>query len=84
MRPAHRAQGFGIVIVTHKLGEVRAIADRVTVLRGGRTVLARRRRPTTTTTSELIEAMVGRAVPALPAEREPVPPSDVPALELAA
>jgi ABC-type uncharacterized transport system ATPase subunit len=30
-----RDQGFGIVIVTHKLNEVREIAGRVTVLRGG-------------------------------------------------
>jgi simple sugar transport system ATP-binding protein len=73
--------GFGIVIVTHKLGEVRAIADRVTVLRAGRTVL-HGVDPDDYDDEQLIEAMVGRAVPALPAEREPVPPSDVPALEL--
>ncbi|HEY0815806.1 MAG TPA: ATP-binding cassette domain-containing protein [Pseudonocardia sp.] len=56
-----RANGFGVVIVTHKLNEVRAIADRVTVLRGGRVVLAG------VTVAEyddpaLIEAMVGRPV----------------------
>ena len=34
-----RDQGLGIVLVTHKLNEVRAIADRVTVLRGGQAVL---------------------------------------------
>ena len=34
-----RDQGLGVVIVTHKLGEVRAIADRVTVMRAGRVVL---------------------------------------------
>ncbi len=34
-----RGRGLGVVIVTHKLGEVRAIADRVTVLRGGRVIL---------------------------------------------
>jgi ABC-type uncharacterized transport system ATPase subunit len=73
--------GFGIVIVTHKLGEVRAIADRVTVLRAGRTVL-HGVDPGDYDDEQLIEAMVGRAVPALPAEREPTPPSDVPALEL--
>ncbi len=31
-----RAEGVGIVIITHKMREVREIADRVTVLRGGR------------------------------------------------
>ena len=34
-----RDQGLGIVLVTHKLNEVRAIADQVTVLRGGQAVL---------------------------------------------
>ena len=75
------ATGFGVVIVTHKLGEVRAIADRVTVLRAGRTVL-HGVDPADYDDEELIEAMVGRAVPALPADREPTPPSEVLALEL--
>jgi ABC-type uncharacterized transport system ATPase subunit len=30
--------GCGVVLVTHKLAEIRQVADRVTVLRGGRTV----------------------------------------------
>jgi general nucleoside transport system ATP-binding protein len=33
------AQGRGVVLVGHKLDEVMGVADRVTVLRGGRTVL---------------------------------------------
>ncbi len=33
-----RAGGFSIVFISHKLGEVAAIADRVVVLRGGRKV----------------------------------------------
>lgn len=73
--------GFGIVIVTHKLGEVRAIADRVTVLRSGRTVLSGVD-PDDYDDEQLVEAMVGRAVPALSVERRAVPPSDVAALEL--
>jgi len=56
-----RSQGFGIVIVTHKLDEVRTIADRATVLRGGRTILENVR-PGDYTDGELIEAMVGRSV----------------------
>lgn len=32
------AQGCGVVMVTHKLAEIRRIADRATVLRGGRVV----------------------------------------------
>jgi simple sugar transport system ATP-binding protein len=31
-------KGCGVVLVTHKLAEIKKIADRVTVLRGGRTV----------------------------------------------
>ena len=45
-----RAEGVGIVLITHKMREVREIADQVTVLRGGRVVLVRRRRPTRSTT----------------------------------
>jgi simple sugar transport system ATP-binding protein len=37
---ALRARGVAIVIITHKMREVRRIADRVSVLRGGRMVLS--------------------------------------------
>ncbi|CAN5119471.1 ABC transporter ATP-binding protein [soil metagenome] len=67
-----RDSGFGVVIVTHKLGEVRAIADRVTVLRGGVPILEGVD-PSAYTNDELIEAMVGRAVATLSADRAPVP-----------
>lgn len=63
-----RASGYGVVIVTHKLNEVRAIADRVTVLRAGRVVL-NGVDPTAYDDAELVEAMVGRAVPPLPDSR---------------
>jgi ABC-type uncharacterized transport system ATPase subunit len=56
-----RDQGFAIIIVTHKLDEVRTIADRATVLRGGQTVLVDVD-PSDYTNAELVEAMVGRAV----------------------
>ena len=65
---AMRDQGLGVVIVTHKLGEVRAIADRVTVLRGGRVIL-NGVDPADHTDAELVEAMVGRQVPPLTAQR---------------
>ncbi|TDM76017.1 ABC transporter ATP-binding protein, partial [Lactobacillus crispatus] len=32
------SRGCGVVLVTHKLAEIKKIADRVTVLRGGRVV----------------------------------------------
>ncbi|BCB90177.1 ABC transporter ATP-binding protein [Phytohabitans suffuscus] len=63
-----RAAGLSLVIITHKLGEARAIADRVTVLRGGRVVL-RNADPAGLRDADLVEAMVGRAVPTLRAER---------------
>ena len=56
-----RQQGFGILIVTHKLDEVRAIADKATVLRAGGPVLVNVD-PADYTNEELVEAMVGRSV----------------------
>jgi rhamnose transport system ATP-binding protein len=53
-----RSEGVGIIYVSHRLEEVLSIADRVTVLRDGRTVATRPRegldRPT------LISLMIGR------------------------
>lgn len=76
-----RAQGFGVLIVTHKLNEVRAIADRVTVLRGGVTILEGVD-PADYDDEQLITAMVGHAVPGLPEERAPVPDDSDAALVL--
>ena len=60
---AVRAEGAGIVYISHRLEEVAAIADRVTVLRDGETIatcdakgLAR---------AELIRMMVGREIEAI-------------------
>jgi simple sugar transport system ATP-binding protein len=77
-----RAAGYGIVIVTHKLNEVRAIADRVTVLRGGR-VIMNGADPAAHDDAELIEAMVGVRVPPLARTREEIDSAAVPALALA-
>jgi ABC-type uncharacterized transport system ATPase subunit len=56
-----RAEGAGIVIITHKMREVRDIADRVTVLRAGRVVL--KDVPTGDISSDdLVTAMVGGSV----------------------
>lgn len=73
-----RASGYGVVIVTHKLDEVRQIADRVTVLRAGRSVL-RGVRPHDHDDASLVEHMVGRRVPALALDR-PATPADAPAV----
>jgi ABC-type uncharacterized transport system ATPase subunit len=76
-----RSRGLSVIIITHKLGEARSIADRVTVLRGGKVVL-QDTDPASLTDDELIEAMVGRAVGNLPAQRTPIEPGALPALVL--
>lgn len=54
-----KAEGTSIVFITHKLREVRAVADRITVIRRGKVV--GEASPTSTDT-ELASLMVGRAV----------------------
>ena len=56
-----RSRGMGIVLITHKLREARANADRLTVLRGGRMIIEGQR-PGTFNDDELVEAMVGHSV----------------------
>ncbi len=65
-----RQAGLGVVIITHKLAETRTIADRATVLRGGKVTVGGVD-PSTCTDDELIEHMVGSVPPPLPAERVP-------------
>jgi simple sugar transport system ATP-binding protein len=55
-----RQRGETIVLITHKLDEVMAISDTITVMRHGRTV--GRLRTADTTPSEIAKAMVGRDV----------------------
>jgi ribose transport system ATP-binding protein len=52
------AEGVGVVYISHRLEEVAAVADVITVLRDGRTVAAAL--PPDTARAELITAMVGR------------------------
>jgi ABC-type uncharacterized transport system ATPase subunit len=53
-------KGVSIIFITHKLKEVLAIADRIVVLRGGRSV--GEARPAESTEGSLAELMVGRKV----------------------
>ncbi len=55
-----RASGVGIIYISHRLEEVFAIADRITVLRDGATVTTVAR--TATTPGEIVHLMVGRAL----------------------
>lgn len=54
-----RAEGTAIVFITHKLREVRAVADRITVIRHGKVVAEA---TPESTTAELANLMVGRQV----------------------
>ena len=56
-----RAEGVGVVLITHKMREVREIADQVTVLRGGKVVLSDVS-ASDLGDQELVAAMVGEAV----------------------
>jgi simple sugar transport system ATP-binding protein len=68
-------RGATIVIITHKLREVIAVADRVTVLRHG-SVVARAEREELDE-DDLAEAMLGYALPELPQGDEDREPGDV-------
>ena len=61
--------GVGIIYISHRLEELSAIADRVTVLRDGSTVGTRRDGGRSTAT-ELIRMMVGRELGALFPKRD--------------
>ena len=68
-------EGKSIVFISHKLGEVMHIADRITVLRKGQ-VTAAGLSPADTSPVDLARLMVGRTV-LFRAEKEPQPPGDV-------
>ena len=55
------AEGRAVVVITHKLPEVMAVSDRVTVLRHGEVVA--RLKTKDTNPNELAEKMVGREIP---------------------
>ncbi len=65
------AQGVSIIFITHKLKEVLAVADRITVMRGGRVVGSTT--PAEATEASLAAMMVGRHV-ILQVEKEPARP----------
>jgi rhamnose transport system ATP-binding protein len=63
-----RAQGVGLVYISHRLEELPGIADRVTVLRDGRTIDTR---PMSgVSRGELIQLMVGRELSAVFPKKE--------------
>ncbi len=54
-----KAQGVGIVYITHRMSEIRRIADRITVLRDGRHVATV---DSKTPENELVRLMTGRVI----------------------
>jgi simple sugar transport system ATP-binding protein len=67
-----KEQGTAIIFITHKLREVREVADRITVIRLGKVI--GEAEPTATNT-ELASMMVGRAV-SLTVAKEPATPGE--------
>jgi ABC-type sugar transport system ATPase subunit len=68
-----RERKMGVIYITHRLEELRAVGDRVTILRDGRTV--RTGALAEMSTAEIIRSMVGREVSAI-YRRDPIPPGE--------
>lgn len=75
-----RTRGLALVMITHKLKEARQVADRLTVLRSGRTV-ADGVDPGSMSDGDLVHAMVGQTVPPL-AHRRPAAQAAPPVLDV--
>lgn len=73
---ALKERGTSIIFITHKLREVKAIGDRITVIRRGKVVGTA---PPSTPEAELAEMMVGRSVK-LKVDKAPAKPGE-PVLE---
>ncbi|MBV8081743.1 MAG: sugar ABC transporter ATP-binding protein [Candidatus Eremiobacteraeota bacterium] len=74
------AHGVGVVYISHRLEEVFAIADRITVLRDGRLIATKERADMTS--DEVITLMVGRALEAHFPTLPPDPPHTTPLLSV--
>jgi ABC-type uncharacterized transport system ATPase subunit len=68
-----RSTGHAIIFISHKLKEMQAIADNITVIRRGRVI---GERPPSTTDQELSSLMVGRPVQ-LQVSKSPAAPGEV-------
>ncbi|WP_172383929.1 sugar ABC transporter ATP-binding protein [Streptomyces sp. MNP-20] len=77
---ALRADGVGVVFITHHLEEIAALGDRVSVIRDGRSV---GQVPASTPEDELVRLMVGRSIEQqYPRERPEVAEEDAPLLRV--
>ena len=75
-----KAEGAAILYASHRLEEVRRLADRVTVLRDGRVVATRERGEATS--AELVQLMVGRDAGSRPPRDARPTPSGEPVLRI--
>jgi simple sugar transport system ATP-binding protein len=76
-----RDQGMALAIITHKINDVRAVCDRLTVLRGGKVVMASDDLPGMSD-EELIEAVIGQSIPKLTDRHRTISHVEGPALML--
>ena len=68
------AEGKSVILITHKLDEIKAVADQVTVIRRGKSIDSF---PIAGVSSqELADIMVGRSVSLFSTEKEPAHPTD--------
>ncbi|MEH0110258.1 multiple monosaccharide ABC transporter ATP-binding protein [Tersicoccus sp. MR15.9] len=67
-----KAQGVTSIIISHKLNEIRKVADAVTIIRDGRTIETLRLADGVTQ-ERIIRGMVGRELASLYPERDPRP-----------
>jgi ABC-type sugar transport system ATPase subunit len=68
-----RQRGMAIIYISHRLAELREVADRITILRDGETVFSGNYADVTT--ADIVHHMVGREVSAI-YHREPLAPGD--------
>ena len=76
---ALRRSGRAVVLISHKINELRASADRVTIMRGGRRVAVNKLGDVTN--DDLARLMVGRKIPE-PRDRQSRPAFNRPVLEV--
>jgi len=68
------SEGKSVILITHKLDEIKAVADQVTVIRRGQSIDSF---PVAGVSSqELADVMVGRAVSLFQTQKEPAKPTD--------
>jgi ribose transport system ATP-binding protein len=71
-------RGIAIVYISHRMDEIRKIADVITVLRDGRVVLSQR--VSALTAAEIVEAIIGRRLASELVYQERGVPADAPVL----